>query len=77
MDSLKSREGQSLGWAAGTSRDVEEGVGKGAPLSLPSPARVLQNEVPGKQFKGKPGKLNGCIFHPLRSSHWCLKNLHT
>lgn len=35
---LDGGEGQSLGWAAGTSKDVEEGVGKAVPLSLPFPS---------------------------------------
>lgn len=74
MDSLGILgEGQSPGWAAGTSKYGEEGVGKDVSFFLPSLARVLQNEVPGEQFKGKTGKLNGWIFHPLHGSHWCLK----
>ena len=32
--------GQIPGWAARAGGDAEEEVGRGAPLSLPSPARV-------------------------------------
>lgn len=37
---LDGGAGQIPGWAARAIRDVEEEVGRGAPLSLPSPARV-------------------------------------
>lgn len=73
VDSLGIQgKGRARGGLQGPARMWKKELGKGASLSLPSPARVLQNEVPGEQFKGKTGKLNGWIFHPLRSSHWCL-----